>query len=78
MQGTMTFQGWLRRQRHRDDPVGDLAQDAVHDRQKPHGHTTRLAWLRYLVRLNAGPGALRACQRAWDEYEEACGHVPQP
>jgi YozE SAM-like fold len=63
----MTFQQWLWRQRTREDPVGDLARDAAHDRQKPSGDTTR-QWMRYLVRLNAAPGAIRACLRAWTEY----------
>jgi hypothetical protein len=28
------FAGWLRAQRHRDDPVGDLARDFVDDRRQ--------------------------------------------
>jgi hypothetical protein len=27
----MTFNSWLRKQRHRDDPVGDLARDYIDD-----------------------------------------------
>ena len=66
----MTFQQWLRRQCHREDPVGDLARDAAHDRDKPYGRTTRAQWRAHLMtHIDACEGAFQALERAWDEYE---------
>jgi uncharacterized protein YozE (UPF0346 family) len=66
----LTFQQWLQQQRHRPDPVGDLAKDAAHDHTKPSGPTTIDAWRRYLVRRGASLQAQRALARAWREYEK--------
>jgi hypothetical protein len=56
----MTFWLWLRQQRDRDDPIGDLATDALHDRHAPHGAR---AFERYLL-IHASSGARDACRQA--------------
>jgi hypothetical protein len=74
----MTFLQWLRQQRHRPDPVGDLACDALNDRHKPTGQVTLRQWQRYLQGIPACDGALKALHRAWDEYRQATALTPRP
>jgi hypothetical protein len=64
-----SFSEWLRAQRRRDDPVGDLARDAMaddgwlggRDLSALHGH---------LSRYGACEGAHDALDRAWREWRE--------
>jgi uncharacterized protein YozE (UPF0346 family) len=67
----MTFLQYLRAQRDRHDPVGDLARDALHDPDPdmPRRRTTRQQWQAYLEARHACDGALEALDKAWDEYE---------
>jgi uncharacterized protein YozE (UPF0346 family) len=68
-----SFDRWLREQRHRDDPVGDLARDVISDPDWPRGageHAQR----RYLIyEVWACDGAVEAHARAWREYREQRG-----
>ncbi len=66
----MTFTAWLRRQRSRHDPVGDLARDAGEDGTWPRARS-REALESYLAALGASDGAIAALDRAWLEYEAA-------
>jgi hypothetical protein len=63
------FTTWLRRQRQRDDPVGDLAREAARDRGWPRP-PARLAILHaHLERTHAPDGAHEALDRAWFEWD---------
>lgn len=72
-----TFYSWLRQQRDRQDPVGDLARDAISDEEFPRTGRrhmrpyTRAHLYRYLEKRNACSGALRAFALAYSEYEAA-------
>jgi hypothetical protein len=68
---TLTFTRFLRRQRRREDPVGDLARDWIADvgRGKPRGAYKLPALLRYLEDRNACQGALDAAEHAWREWQ---------
>jgi hypothetical protein len=78
----MTFWQWLKRQRDRDDPVGDVSRDALADKHRKG--TTRAWWVEHLTQHGACDGALRAIEEAWKEYRAAaiCGRErsgsPQP
>jgi len=67
----MTFYQWLRKQKSRNDPVGDLARDAIRDRginpsgTKPNSYK---GWKMHLERCGACDGAIEALERAYLEY----------
>lgn len=62
----MNFYRWLRTQKHRDDPIGDLSRDILRDsRRKP---SSRRGWRTFLEDGRACDGALEALEAAWDEY----------
>ena len=63
-----SFAAWLRNQRRRDDPVGDLARDAAADRHWPKAAKSLPRLLDYLAGRRACPGAVEACRRAWAEF----------
>jgi len=63
-----SFVAWLRNQRRRDDPVGDLARDAAADRHWPKAAKSLPRLLDYLAGRGACPGAVEACRRAWAEF----------
>jgi len=65
----MTFWQWLRRQRRRADPVGDLSRDALADKHRKG--TTRVWWVRRLTKHGACDGALYSLEKAWREYNTA-------
>lgn len=65
----MTFNQWLKQQVERDDPVGDVARDAMKDaRRKPY-RGDREAWHNFLGAAGASWEAHEALDEAWDEYE---------
>lgn len=73
---SITFASWLRRQRRRDDAVGDLARDLVADPLGPadeHPSTV----LDYVAAIGAEPAraACRAAVREWQAATEA-DHAP--
>lgn len=63
------FHLWLEGQRGRNDPVGDLAQDALDDKNFPLGASTRREMEGYLYRY--GDHTIRALRQAWREYQAA-------
>ncbi len=66
---TSTFDQWLKKQRRRDDPVGDLARDRLQDYAWPRVPGTRLRGYRsYLAECGACNGAERALERAYQEW----------
>lgn len=69
----MTFYQWLMKQRHRDDPIGDLARDAKEDdcsfaRGPNVGYTK---WETHLCVKMACSGAMEALEEAWTRYLRA-------
>jgi len=66
------FTAWLRRQKKRDDPIGDLSRDVRADEMWPRvgGYWE---YLRYLVSQHASDGARDAFDRAWTEYKRDQG-----
>lgn len=74
----MTFLQYLREQKSRYDPVGDLARDAftAPDPDMPRGTTTREQWQLYLQMHRACDGAMDALDDAWDEYDALMGVIP--
>jgi len=63
-----SFDAWMRNQRRRHDPVGDLARDAAGDRRWQKAATSLPRLLDYLAGRGACPGAVEACRRAWAEF----------
>lgn len=69
-----TFGAWLKRQAHRDDFIGDLAQDFIRDiNATGHGYPSQ--WsprsLRHrLMYLDACPGAFDALEAAVTEWKQ--------
>lgn len=64
----MTFWKWLKRQKHRIDPVGDLSNHALDD--KHHKGQTYKWWVQHLESHGACTDALRALDEAWKEYRK--------
>lgn len=60
-----SFYTWLKQQKHRDDPVGDLAKDTKSG-LKPEN--TLEWWGIHLMYHNASREALLALRDAWKEY----------
>lgn len=65
---TAGFKAWLRLQRHRHDPVGDLARDACADNLWPRGRARLQTLHDHLARMGAIPEAHDALDRAWFEW----------
>jgi len=72
----MSFRDWLHKQRHRDDPVGDLAKDVESEtsgerieygRVRTRPRTLR-GWEEHIENAGACDGAILALHRAWKEY----------
>jgi uncharacterized protein YozE (UPF0346 family) len=66
-----SFYRWLSGQKHRTDPVGDLARDAVADAQFPRCKTRRCEFEDYFWSVGASKSAIVALRRAWTEYRKA-------
>jgi uncharacterized protein YozE (UPF0346 family) len=64
-----TFYGWLKEQRERDDPVGDVARDAMVDAGFPRWNKPFSAYSSHLRACQASPEAMRALREAWQEYK---------
>jgi len=62
------FAAWLRNQRRRDDPAGDLARGVAADRHWPKAAKSLPRLLDYLAGRGACPGAVGACRWAWAEF----------
>lgn len=63
------FHRWLTTQKDRDDPVGDLAVDALRDKTFPVHATTRREVEAYLSRH--GDHVVRSVRQAWREFAAA-------
>ncbi len=63
----MTFNSWLRRQKDRDDPVGDLARDYIDDCRMSKLTYRSIRSLRSVISI-AASGAL---DEALEEYKLA-------
>ena len=67
------FLAWLKKQRGRRDPVGELASDVLYDSRAPSEYEPLRA---HLVSRGACVGAIDALEQAWLEYEEDTGRRP--
>ncbi|HFC08421.1 MAG TPA: hypothetical protein ENJ54_01000 [Chloroflexi bacterium] len=69
-----TFSTWLRRQIHRDDIIGDFAQDTFSTSDRPRGNAGYKVW-RNFVLVKSGsiysPG-FEALDAAWAAYQREC------
>ena len=64
----MTFNKYLKSQLGRNDPIGDLAEDAQRDKKFPVVNSLS-ALLCYLARHRACVEAADAARDAWKEYK---------
>lgn len=64
------FINWIKEQKDRNDPIGDLARDLIVDRDLPEIVTGYRSFKRYLVGRSAVDGALNALDMAWGEYKK--------
>jgi hypothetical protein len=66
------FGTFLKKQRHRDDPVGDLARDFLQDLSmchiRPSTFLTSMKLRKRLTKMGACPDALEALDRANSEW----------
>lgn len=65
----MTFSEYLKKQIGRNDPVGDLAEDARRDAQFPPVNSFK-ALAGYLESRGACGDAIGAARDAWREYKK--------
>lgn len=65
------FNRWLRRQRKRDDPVGDLARDSAKDPRWPRHANLKRSFVRYLSSRGVAEKVLASFESAWQEFQEA-------
>lgn len=64
-----SFRAWLKTQRERNDPIGDLARDADNDPGTPTGRAAKNAWYGHLIQqADASTGAVKALDEAWSEF----------
>lgn len=64
----MKFYDWLMHNRHRADPIGDLARDVNTDARWPK-EANSWSSVQKALPDNACEGAVHALRRAWDEFE---------
>ena len=64
----MTFNKYLKKQIGRNDPIGDLAEDARRDAQFPPVNSLK-ALVSYLESCGACGDAADAARDAWREYK---------
>ena len=65
----MTFNKYLKSQLGRNDPIGDLAEDALGDKQFPPVNSLK-ALVSYLESRGACDDAVDAARDAWKEYKK--------
>lgn len=71
---TQTFIEYLNQQTERQEPVGDIARDAMSDRKWPSQASTISEYHEHLDKAGACDAAHDALDRAWREY--TFNHVP--
>lgn len=72
------FHRWIERQRDRDDPVGDLACDVMHDKKFPTGVQSLKEAKQYLGSGFARRDAVKAMTVAWREFEALARSTASP
>jgi uncharacterized protein YozE (UPF0346 family) len=63
-----TFWQWIRKQRKRDDAVGDIARDILADPTWPRRAWKLTTLMEYLESYAASPAAVRAFALAYGEW----------
>jgi len=70
------FKTWLKKQKKRDNSIGDLAKDYIVDERclkesdEEGPKNTIESWREYLAGKDACEGAINALNKAWAEYKE--------
>jgi hypothetical protein len=64
------FRTWLRRFRHDETAIGDLARDTLADPDWPRGPGSLARYEGRLEDAGACDGAVRALREAWARYEQ--------
>lgn len=64
-----TFYEWLRRQRNREDVVGDFARDVFWDSQAPRTSNNYSEWHRF-IEIRRLPRLYNGFEAAWNEYQD--------
>ena len=72
----LTFRQWLKQQRYRDDPVGNLAQDLLADECARWLRSVKSIRRHILFSHNAGPAVAMALAAAIHEYIELVSSEP--
>jgi hypothetical protein len=73
---TLSFWSWLRKQKDRDDPVGDLARDATADYANGYKGVRSIGGLRARIEsLGAGAPAMQALDETLREWRQTKGRV---
>lgn len=73
----MSFWKWLKTQKRRNGPIGDLARDLIADENRPRPLTPGNLRL-HLANSNACEGAASAACSAALEYREASTKIGEP
>lgn len=63
------FYRWLKKQKDREDPIGDLAKDALEDNSFPFGTDSHKIVKCHLISKQACSEAIQALKEAFDEYD---------
>ena len=66
----LTFRQWLKQQRYRDDPIGDLARDFLADKRCKWLRSVKSIRRHILFSHNVGPTIAMALAQAIHEYVE--------
>lgn len=65
----MKFFNWLMLQKERDDPIGDLANDAANDELFAEKDSSLDCLVSYLESVTLNHLAIEALREAWEEYK---------
>jgi uncharacterized protein YozE (UPF0346 family) len=67
-----TFYQWIRKEKNRNDEVGDIAKDILLDNNFPkYVRTSHKKIEDYLKSNNANDCSINSFKIAWDEYKKA-------
>jgi len=67
----LTFYSYLKKQKNRNDPIGDLAADVLADKSFPKDVSSKTDLLEYLNNAGACYGALAAAKEVFSDYQAA-------
>jgi len=76
--GERAFNDWLEKQRDRNDPVGDFANDAWQDENFPPSVGSERDLVAYMEQRGAEEDAVEAAREAWIEFGEHATEFVHP